>query len=340
MLLIRETAINEAMQGVDIIAGLEHLLSRPGENELELPPRLTINDRLGGFLRMMPAICYGIGYSGVKTMNLHPGQGVRYMIQLIRIEDGATVALMDANWITAYRTAAAAAIAARHLKPPISDTIAVIGSGTQARALIDAALQVVAAKRVVICSPTPGNRERLAADMAAQFPAVEFSAAAASPDILRQADIILSGYRAKDKPVLFGTDLKSGALVCGISSVRPQHREVDLSVWAQSRVVADDLEHVLESGDGLVAEQNHLAGRDRVVELWEVLRDPTLGRRSTEETLLYKSVGTAEQDIALASMVFERVTALGLGEQLGDFPALRPIQSERDRKAITPVKAA
>lgn len=322
------------MQGVDIIGDLERLLARPGEDALELPPRLTINDRDGGFLRMMPAICYGLGYGGVKVMNLHAQHGVRYMIQLIRLVDGATMALMDANWITAYRTAAAAAIAVRHLKPSTADTVTVIGSGVQARALLDAAMQVLDAKRVFICSPTAANRERLAASVGAQMKHVEVRPAAQSREAIGDADVVLSGYRAQDKPVVFAEDLKPGALVCGISSVRPQHREVDVSVWRTSRVVADDLEHVLDSGDGRVARDLGLTGEDRVIELWQVLRDPSLGRRSPQETVLYKSVGTAEQDIALASLVFDRIRTLGLGEELGDFPELRPIQSERDRKAM------
>jgi len=340
MLLIREAAIQAAMDGQDIIGGLERLLSRPGEDELELPPRLTVNDRSGGFLRMMPAICYSIGYSGVKTMNLHPQQGVRYMIQLIRIEDGATVALMDANWITAYRTAAAAAIAVKHLAPAGAETITVIGSGVQARALIDAVMQVLPAKRVLVSSPTPANRERFAADLAAQLPGVVVLPCPDAGEAIAAADVVLSGFRAKGFPVVFAKDLKPGALVCGISSVRPQHREVDISVWERARVVADDLEHVLESGDGMLAQEAGLAGNEHVAELWQVLRDPAIGRRSQEETVLYKSVGTAEQDIALASIVYERVAAMGLGEQLGEFPERRPIQSERDKQAISVSKAA
>ncbi len=339
MLLIREAVIHAAMEGVSIIDDLELLLARPGEGALELPSRLTIDDRIGGFLRMMPAICYGIGYGGLKVMNLHPQHGVRYMIQLIRISDGATVAMMDANWITAYRTAAAAAIAVRHLKPPVAETVAVVGSGVQARALLDAASSVLDVKRVFICSPTAVNRERFAADAASRLKGVDVQPVADSRAAIGAANIVLSGFRAKDKPVVFADDLKSGALVCGISSVRPQHREVDLSVWQTSRVVADDIEHVLESGDGRAAEHAGLAHDGRMIALWQVLREPSLGRRSPDETVLYKSVGTAEQDIALAALVYERVAALGLGEDLGEFPALRPIQSERDRQAIAAQKA-
>ena len=322
------------MRGVNVIDDLERLLRRDGEGNIELPRRLTINDRMGGFLRMMPAICYGIGYSGLKVMNLHPEHGVRYMIQLIRIADGQTVALMDANWITAYRTAAAAAIAVRHLRPKAARTITVIGSGVQARALLDAVTLVFRPAKVYISSPTAVNRERLAAEMKQHLEGVDVQAAASASEAVGAADIVLSAYRAKDKPVVFAQDLKPGALVCGISSVRPQHREVDVSVWRSSRVVADDLEHVLESGDGREAVDEGLASKERVVELWQVLRDPHLGRRSEGENVLYKSVGTAEQDIALASLVYARAVACGTFEDLGDFPGLRPIQSERDRKLL------
>jgi alanine dehydrogenase len=143
-------------------------------------------------------------------------------------------------------------------------------------------------------------------------------------DALEASDIVLSAFRAKGSPVIHGDAIRAGTLVCGISAVRPGHREIDMSLWGISRVVVDDLKHVCESGDGRAAVERGLT--DDVPELWQVLRDPSLGRRDDDERVLFKSVGTAEQDIALAAIVVERAQALGLGEQLGEFPALRPIQ--------------
>lgn len=327
MLLLRDQDIRAAMESVNIIDGLERMLARPVEGALELPPRITIEDRRShGFLRLMPCIAYDTGYAGFKAMNMHPEHGVRYLIALISLADGELVAMLDADWITAYRTAATAAIAVRHLAPTDSETLTVIGSGTQARALLEATVQTLTPRQVLVHSPTADNRERFAAEVGERL-ALPIRAVADCGDALGAADVVLSAYRAGSSPVIHVDQIRPGSLVCGISSVRPEHREVDVSLWQASRVVVDDREHVRHSGDGRIATEHGLTGDDDVAELWQLLQDPRLGRRSADERALFKSVGTAEQDIALAALVMERAQALGRGEPVGDFPALRPIQN-------------
>lgn len=329
MLLLRDDDIRAAMESADIIDGLEPMLARAVDDGLELPPRLTIDDaRTQAFLRLMPVIAHATGFAGYKAMNFHPEHGVRYMISLIALSDGRLVALLDADWITAYRTAATAAIAVRHLAPSCAETVAVIGSGTQARALLETTAQVLTPQRVLVWSPTRDNRELFAAELGQQLE-LPIEAAGDLDGALAPADVVLSAFRAGSSPVIYGDAARTGALVCGISSVRPQHREVDISLWQSSRVVVDDLVHVRESGDGRAALEHGLATDGDVAELWEVLRDPARGRRSDSERVLFKSVGTAEQDVALAALVLRRAQALGLGEDLGEFPARRPIQTPR-----------
>jgi alanine dehydrogenase len=326
MLLLRDDDIRGAMESVKFIDGLERMLARPVSGALKLPPRLTIDDsRSGGFLRLMPCVAYDTGFAGFKAMNMHPEHGVRYMIALISLEDGSLVALLDADWITAYRTAATAAIAVRHLAPSKAETLTVIGSGTQARALLEATVQTLTPRQVLVHSPTAENRERFASEVGARLD-LQIDPVADPAAALAEADVVLSAYRAGSTPVIHADATRPGSLVCGISSVRPEHREVDVSLWRSSRVVVDDLEHVRHSGDGRVAAAEGLASDDNVAELWEVLQEPSLGRRSDDERVLFKSVGTAEQDIALAALVLARAQELGLGEAIDDFPSLRPIQ--------------
>jgi alanine dehydrogenase len=334
MLLLRDEDIRSAMEGVNVVDGLERMLARPVEGALELPPRVTIEDaRSHGFLRLMPCIAYDTGYAGFKAMNMHPEHGVRYMIALLALEDGELVALMDADWITAYRTAATAAIAVRHLAPADTETLTVIGSGTQARALLEATVQTIAPRRVLVHSPTAANRERFAADAAERLE-LDVQPVADRRTALGAADVVLSAFRAGSSPVIGAGETRPGSLVCGISSVRPEHREVDAAVWADSRVVVDDLAHVRESGDGRAATELGLTEDGDVIELWQLLRDPALGRRGADERALFKSVGTAEQDIALAALVMARARELDLGEPIADFPALRPIQNGRAPVAV------
>ncbi|MBO0768369.1 MAG: ornithine cyclodeaminase family protein [Solirubrobacterales bacterium] len=329
MLLLRDEAIREAMDSVNVIDGLERTLSRPVSGALHLPPRMTIeDDRSGGFLRLMPCIAYDTGYAGFKAMNMHPDSGVRYVIALISLRDGELVAMLDADWITAFRTAATAAIAVRHLAPRNTETLTVIGSGTQARALLEATVQTLTPRQVLVHSPTAEHRERFAAEVSHKLK-LDVLAVADSAAALAAADVVLSAYRAGKTPVIDGDATRPGALVCGISSVRPENREVDISLWRNSRVVVDDLEHVRQSGDGRVAAAAGLAEPADVAELWQLLQDPRRGRRAEDERVLFKSVGTAEQDIALAALVMDQARTLGIGERIDNFPALRPIQNGR-----------
>jgi len=333
VLLLRDEDIRQAAEDADVVGGMEHMLSRPVEGALELPPRMTVDAAGGhGWLRLMPVIAYDTGYAGYKAMNFHPQHGVRYLIAMTSLADGELVAMVDADWITAYRTAATSAIAAKHLARPGADQITVIGSGTQARALLEATTQVLRPRRVRVFSPTAANRERFAAQMTERLglpvePADDLDVA------VRSADVVLSAIRANGRPVIQAEAMRDGQLVCGISSVRPEHREVDMSVWRSSHVVVDDLEHVRESGDGRAASELGLTEAGDVPELWQVLRDPSLGRRSDDERVLFKSVGTAEQDMALAAIVLQRARSLGLGQELGEFPSIRPIQSPQPAAA-------
>jgi alanine dehydrogenase len=325
VLLLRDDHIRAAMAQADIIDDLEKILARPAGSGLELPRRLTVDAADGqGFLRLMPVISYQAGYAGYKAMNYHPIHGVRYLVALTSLQTGCLEALLDADWITAQRTAATAAIAVRKLAPEDAERVLVIGSGTQARALLESAARVLTPARIEVFSPTEANRSRFASTMADRLQ-LEVEAVDDLDAALHRADVVLSAFRANTKPIIHADAVKEGALVCGISSVRPHHREVDASLWKASRVVVDDKEHVCESGDGNAA---GLTVDDPTTrELWEVLQNPGLGRASRNERVLFKSVGTAEQDIALSAIVLQQARAAGFGEDLGEFPALRPIQS-------------
>lgn len=332
MLLLRDGLIREIMKGADVVGGLERILARPDGAGLELPPRITMEAEGGlGFLRLMPVIAYGTGYAGYKAMNYHPVHGVRYVIAMTDLQSGELVSLMDADWITAFRTAATAAIAVKHLAPRDTETVTVIGSGTQARALLEASAAVITPKKVLVVSPTKANREQFARELSEQLgldiePTGDRSAA------VHSADVVLSAFRAGSAPVIGLEDVPEGVLVCGISSVRAHHREVEADLWAASRVVVDDLPHVLESGDGL--EASACGAATDVSELWQVLQEPARGRTSQSQRMLFKSVGTAEQDLGLAALVVDRARELGVGETIADFPAVRPIQSKAPAPAV------
>jgi ornithine cyclodeaminase/alanine dehydrogenase-like protein (mu-crystallin family) len=106
--------------------------------------------------------------------------------------------------------------------------------------------------------------------------------------------------------------------------VRPEARELDERVWARAAVRAvDDREHVLESGDGRAALASGVVRPADLVELWEIVGGRHPGRQRADEVTVFKSVGTALQDLSLAAAIYRRAREQGRGVDVGDFPHAR-----------------
>jgi ornithine cyclodeaminase/alanine dehydrogenase-like protein (mu-crystallin family) len=113
--------------------------------------------------------------------------------------------------------------------------------------------------------------------------------------------------------------------ICAASSVRPAARELEDDIWRKAAVVAvDDRAHAFESGDGRSAIASRSFDPERAVELWELVSGQKRGRSADTQVTLFKSVGTALQDLAIAKAVYYRARQKGLGRELGRFPKMRP----------------
>jgi len=260
---------------------------------------------------------------GYKAMHSTPGVGVRYVVSLIELHSGEVAALVDADWLTSRRTAATAAVAMDLLAPPHASQVGLLGSSEQARSLLSALSRVRELSRVKVYSPNPAHREHFAGEMGQQLnlPITPVDSAAAA---VGESDLVAVAIRPGSTPALYADWLMPGAHVTAISAVRPQARELEDAVWRRSAVVAvDDRAHVFESGDGRSALASGSIDPEQAVELWELVGGRHPGRQAAEEITLFKSVGTALQDVALAAALYQRAQERGLGEELGDFPHAR-----------------
>ncbi len=324
MLLLRHEEVADLLTLDETIATVRAGLVEQAAGQAQVPPRITIDSTSGhGWLRLMPTILNGSGVMGYKAMHATPGVGVRYLVALYDLASGELLAQMDADWLTSRRTAATAAVGTDLLARETIDEAGLLGSGEQARALLAALSCVRRPRRVKVFSPTPANRERFAAAMSAQLGLevvpVETAAAAA-----RGSDLVASGVRAGTAPVLFADWLAPGAHVTAISAVRPEARELDAEVWRRAAVAGvDDREHVLGSGDGAAAVASGAVRPDDLVELWELVGGRRPGRQHADQITLFKSVGTALQDLCLAAAIYRRARERGLGTDLGPWPHAR-----------------
>jgi ornithine cyclodeaminase/alanine dehydrogenase-like protein (mu-crystallin family) len=318
-LLLTHDEVQALVSMGEAIECMEAAFREEGEGKALLPAR--INMKAGrGWLRVGPVALEKSGWMGFKAMNLVPGAGVRYQVHLYEIESGALVAIMDAQHLTTLRTGATSAVATRRLARPGRCTVALLGSGVEARAQLEAmqADGKVASARVF--SPTPANRERLAEDFHLRH-GMQIDAVASAEEAVSGADLILAAVKA-NAPVLRGSWLRPGTHVNSVGTARRDQREIDPETFERSaRIIVDTREGVFgEAGDAIAARD---VLRADVQELSQLVTGRVPGRESVEEITLFKSVGTGIQDIALAALIYRRALERSSGTDLGEFPYLK-----------------
>ena len=290
-----------------------------GEVLLPLRPVLRIPDTRNLFA-LMPAYSSAINAIGAKLITVFPDNhdaGLDSHQGAVALFDGVTGtlnAVMDAAPITAIRTAAASGLATRMLAREETSTLAILGSGTQARTHADAMLAVRPFKQIVVWSRTSEHARALAAELTVRHD-VSVDVAADPAVAVRSADVICTVTAARE-PILQGDWLMPGCHINAVGASIPSARELDSTAVRRARVFVDSRESALnEAGDLLIPIREGVITADHVVaELGELLLGMGGGGRATEhEITLFKSLGIAIEDLAAAHYLYERARAEDAG---------------------------
>lgn len=273
-----------------------------------VPPRVMARGQ-GFWLRGLCAVSPSGEYMGCKLIAASPK--IRRASYLVSLFDQRTMelsALIDGNRITDIRTAATSVVAADALCPARALRVAVIGSSTLARNTLQAlaAVRTVAAVRVF--SPTPASRERFAAEFKASH-GFDIAATESPQAAVQGADLVLCAARSRDEsPVFLGEWLEPGMVVVSVGSTLPEQREVDVTTLQRATlIVADMVEEIVhDTGDALEAIKAGVDVAAKTVGLADVLSGKAAGRRSASDIVIYKSVGSALQDVVTAEMLLRK----------------------------------
>ena len=256
---------------------------------------------------VMPAWLPGSHY-GVKIVNIAPGNaamglpGLHSTYLLFDAATGVPLALLDGDQITSRRTAAASALAARWLARDDARHLLVVGAGRVAR-LLPAAYRVVRPiERVSVWARTPAQAEAMAALWRAE--GLDARAVVDLASAVRAADIVSCATLATE-PLVQGAWLQPGCHLDLIGSFTPAMREADDACFAGAALYIDTAEALLKSGDllGPLARSVIAPGAVRGT-LASLARGESGGRRSAAERTVFKSVGTALEDLAAAMLVW------------------------------------
>jgi ornithine cyclodeaminase/alanine dehydrogenase-like protein (mu-crystallin family) len=289
----------------------------------EMPVRLTL--RLPGprgVMSAMPAYLSDAGGLATKLVTSfagNPSRGLPLIMGVVVLNDavtGAPLAVMDGAMITGLRTAATSALSCRLLAIPEARSLAVIGSGLQARTHIDALLRVRPISDIRVTSRTREGAQALVDELQQGMPRVKLTAT----DVERAvsgADIVVCASTAAD-PVLRMGWLNHGAHICAIGSHSPGKRELDSETVTACAVIAADTRAgcLAEADDVRVPIEEGTLDPARVVELGQIILGQARGRQSHDETTLYKSVGMAAMDVASAQLAYRTATRIGAGSRV------------------------
>lgn len=238
-------------------------------------------------------------------LGLSPADGV---LMVFSQKTGALeLVLRDRCWLTDMRTAAAGAVAARHLAPSSVDCIGIVGTGVQARMQLEMLRTVVDAPRCLIWGRDPGKVDVMISELQAREGmrgwGIDVQPADTLESLARACDLIVTTTSAKE-PLIRVEHLRPGMHITAMGSDDDGKQELDVGVLARAdRVVADSVAQCTQYGECVHAIQAGVLGKEELLELGHVIDDPTLGRTADDQITVADLTGVAIQDIQIAKMV-------------------------------------
>ena len=304
----RENVASSLQYGILIEA-----LRKAFSSKITAPERVqhTIKNNNGSdaTLLLMPA--WKIGeHIGIKIVSVFPENTIKNMSAvhanyfLMNANDGKPVAVMDGTELTLRRTACASALAADYLVNKNVDTLLMIGTGNLAPHMIKAHCVVRNYSRILIWGRNEEKAERLALSL--NIKDKEILAKNDLKEALNVADVI-SCATLTQKPLIMGDWIKPGQHLDLVGAFTPDMAEADSKAIAKSKVVVDTYEGALsESGELINALKEGRIKKEHILsDLRELVLEEKNIRKDSNDITLFKSVGTALEDLAAAELVIE-----------------------------------
>jgi alanine dehydrogenase len=244
-----------------------------------------------------------------------------FVTPIFDADTGAPLAILDGASMNPFKTGAAGAVAVDALAREDATSLAVIGSGAQARGQLRATATVRGFETVDVYSPTADHRESFAADMNRQLDAAV--AAVASPSAaVEGAEVVITATTASE-PVFGGDELEPGTHVTAMGQYDPDKRELDARTIERATYVPDLRERAtLDSGEFLGALEAGVVTEDHVhAELGEVVAGTEPGRTDPDEITVFDSGGTGIETVAGGYLLYERAVEADRGSIVEFAPA-------------------
>jgi ornithine cyclodeaminase/alanine dehydrogenase-like protein (mu-crystallin family) len=320
-LLLTRADVAALLSPEDCEAAVERAFLLHGRGKAPPPASLGVAGNGGGFHVKAAALDLGRSYFAAKVNGNFPDNprdrglpAIQGAIVLCDASDGRPLAILDSIEITILRTAAATAVAARHLARPESAVLTVAGCGNQGRAHLEALARALPLRKVFAWDRDPAAARRLAETTGRA--GLEIMPAADLGGAVRESDVVVTCTPSRE-PYLLREDLRPGTFVAAVGADNPEKRELRPGFLSAATLVVDSREQCAQGGELHHAlREGSFAGAPEPAELAEVVAGVRPGRVGPEEITVFDSTGVALEDVAAAAAVFEKAVAEGRGARL------------------------
>lgn len=314
---LRVLSLSEVKQCItmsEAIDAMERAFIQLAQQNAILPLRTGIPVGSNGLTLSMPAYLAEEKILGLKVVSVFPDNiqknkpSINGTILLLDATTGEPLVLMDAGYLTALRTGAISGLATKYFSRNAPSTITIIGSGVQAITQLEAVAAVRPIEQVFVWSRHSENARTFATKMA---PFYTIQACEHLSTALKKSDIICTAT-GSEEPLVYLNDLQPHVHINAIGSHHPSMQEIDGDVLQQAVVIVDQREAAMnEAGEIIRAVQRHQLKQESIHELgsWLLNKEPDFQDQMT----VFKSVGLAIQDLAVAQVVYQNALKMNLG---------------------------
>lgn len=324
-LLLTEDDVKRLLTMEGSIGEVEAAFKMRGLGHTQMPPKQYLFfEKYGGDLRTMPAYLEETDTVSVKVVNSHPENsrknGLPTVIATILLVDpktGALKAIMDGSWITALRTGAAGAIAAKYLANPNPRVVGMVGAGRQARSQLAGLLCVFGRIEEVKVWDIDGKAsQEFVQEIRTRYGGQNAVSCESVEGAVKEADVIVTATPSR-KPLVMKEWVGEGTHLNCIGADAPGKQELDPAILKAAKIVIDDWEQAVHSGEINVAVSKGLIGKEDVWgDICQVVSNQKPGRTKRDEITVFSSTGLAIQDAALARVAYSKAVESNVGQSV------------------------
>jgi len=306
----------------DCTAAVEHAFRLQGEGKTLPPAVLSLDVSNGSFHVKAGVLSLSGNYFAAKVNANFPDNLARFGLPTIQgivilcdADNGAPLAIVDSRDLTALRTAAATAVAAKYLARPDSGVVTICGCGTQGRAQLAALARLFPLRAVFAYDKNPQQAAVFARELSVELN-IPIAASHDLAECIRRCDICVTCTTSQE-PFVGEADIQPGIFIAAVGADNPHKQEIHTAVMARTKIVCDVIEQCASMGDLHHALNAGVVKREDVhAELGEVVAGRKPGRESVEEVIVFDSTGMALQDVAAVALVYERAIREEVGTAL------------------------